>query len=195
MTNKLLAALALFLTTLVAFTATATAAGAVAPAEQSVFDLLMPAVNAFKGGAWALGASLLLVAGVAAARQYAAPRVAFLRTDAGGALLLLVGAFGAALAASLATSSLSAGLAWGALKLAVITSGGWSLAKKLIVDPLLRPLAARSPSWAQPIFTLVFWFFDKPDPIATAEKAGDDAVEAKPSTGVEGVIGKGKELD
>jgi len=196
--NRAIQLVLLTLVGLVAFTATAVAAPAVTGTD--LLDLAGPVLDAFTGGKWALGASLALVALVALARKHAGdvpgPAGRFLAGDAGGAALVLLGAFGAALAVTLGTgAALGGGVAYAALKVAVVTAGGFSLVKKLVVDPLLRPLAAKAPAWMQPVFALVFWFFDRPTPTAKADAAGAAAVAAKPGKGVAGVTGSVRDVE
>ncbi len=66
--------------------------------------------------------------------------------------------------------------------------------KNLIIEPLLKPLAAKAPAWMQPLFQLVFWVFDKPSAVATAEAAGKAAVAAAPGAGIAAVAGKPTEV-
>lgn len=172
------------------------ASGAPAPAPDpgSVLDLIKPVYDAIVHGNYWLGASAALVLLVALARRYLTARFPFLGGDVGGALLVLVGAFGAALATALAAGGavMSLHLAWVALKVAIGAAGGYSLLNKLLV-----PLEDMAPAWAKPILRLVTWIFDEmagANPgaaaVARAEDAGNAAVASKPSTGVAGVIGK-----
>ena len=119
------------------FLATAFAAGAVARDDGSLLDLAKPVLAAVMSGQWVLGAALALVFVVAGARRYLVTHVHFLGTDAGAAVLTLVGAFGGALATALAAgASVTAGLMWTALGVATAAAGGYSLVRKLLVDPL-----------------------------------------------------------
>jgi hypothetical protein len=178
-----------------AFAGTALAAGAIAPEDGALIDLARPVFDAVMAGNYIAAAALALVAAVAVAKRYGAPRWSFLGTGAGAALLVVVGSFGGAIAtATLAGAGLSAGLLYMAGKVAVIAGGGYSLIKALLVEPVLRPLAARAPKWLQPVFALVFWFFDRPTPVAKAEAAGAAAVAAKPGTGASSVVGRPRDL-
>src|SRR5690606_26496540 len=123
-----------------AFTATAWAAQGVAGDDTALFDLAKPVLDAILAGNPGLASALALVFVAAAARRYGGKYVPFLKTDAGGALTVLVGAFGGAAAAALyAGGGWSLGLAWSAFQVAAATAGGYSLVKRLLVDPFLRP--------------------------------------------------------
>ncbi len=160
-------------------------------------DLARPVYDAVVHGNYALAAAAFLVLAVALVRRYAGPKVPFLHSDAGGALLTLVGSFGGALATALAAGGavFSGHLAWVAFMIAITAAGGYGLIKKLLVVPFLVPLSKRAPAWMQPLFQLILWVFDRPDPVAKAEAAGTAAVAAKPSTGVTGIIGKLDDLE
>jgi hypothetical protein len=181
-----------------AFTAAAFAAGAATPDDGSLLELLRPVYDAFASGRYLYAGMLSLVLVVAVLKRYAPEKYgirAFVHGDAGGALLTLLAAFGGAMATSLAAG---AGASWMMVKtatmIAIGAAGGYSLIKKLIVEPILKPLAAKAPAWAQPIFSLVFWIFDKPTPVEKAEADGQAAVDAHPPTGVDGAAGKPTEI-
>ncbi len=182
--------LAAFLGFAMAYTPMALAADAATPANGSLLDLAKPIFDSVMAGHWLLGAALGLVLLVAVIRRYAAPHVPFLATDVGGALLTLFAGFGAAGATALtAGATVTWGLAWTALGVAVSAAGGYTLLNKLLV-----PLEAKAPAWMQPLFALVTWIFDHPDPVATATAAGDAAVVAKPTEGAKSVTGEITEL-
>jgi hypothetical protein len=176
------------LVALVAFTATAFAASSAGAVDESLVELAKPLYAAVMSGQWMLAAAAALVFFVAAARKYAAPRWPFLASDAGGVLLVLLGSFGGAAGTALAAGAVpSLAMAWVALGVAVSAAGGYSILKKLA-----GPLVPKAPMWLQPLFRLVLWFFDHSTEPAVAEatKAGNDAVAAKPPTGVAGIVGK-----
>lgn len=188
---------------LLAFAGTALAGGVVNSAadESSLIDLLKPVIDAFRGGQYVFAGALALVLAVAAVRKYGATKIPWFVSDAGGATLTLVGAFGASMAATLADgSSPSLNMAWSALGIAVSAAGGYALIKKLAVDPLMKSAwyKERCPAWLRAILDAALWIFAKPSDgekvIAKAEQAGEKAVEAKPSTGADGVIGKPEDL-
>lgn len=158
---------------------------------QDLLDMLKPVYTAFASGRPAYAAAMVLVVLVAAARKYGASRIPFLHSDLGGSLLALLGSFGGALVTALAIpgATVTTGLMWTACTVAVAAAGGYSLIKRLLVDPVLRPLAAKAPAALQPVFQLVFWIFDGPDQ-AAAKAAGDAAVKAKPGAGLNSVTGK-----
>lgn len=179
---------------------TALAAAAVDPDNSSILDLLRPVYEAFAGGQKAYAAALLVIAMVALLKRYAGSISGKLQTwmhgDLGGSATALVMSSAAAMATGLATpgASVSLSLLKSALMVGVGAAGGFAILKNLVVDPILKPLAAKAPAWAQPIFSIVFYFFDKPDPVATAKKAGDDAVAKDPGQGAASVVGKPDEI-
>ncbi len=182
---------------LLAFTATAFASQGVGGDDTSLLELGKPVLDAILAGKPGLAAALALVFVAAALRRYGGKRIAFLNTDAGGALLVLLGAFGGAAASKLyAGGAWSLGLAWMAFQMAAATAGGYSLIKRLLVDPLLRPyVSKRMPQWLRvPVEIGLAWLFSKPDPVAEAVAAGDAAVKRAPSAGVAGVIGETREI-
>jgi len=178
------------------FTAAAQAAGAVTPPDVSLTDLLKPLYEAFSGGHYAYAAALLTIAIVTLVKRWLADKIPFLHTDAGGALLAVCAAMASAVATALAAPG--AAVSWSLMKssflVGVGAAGGFTVLNDVIVKPLLKPLRAKLPSWAQPILDLVLFFFDKKlageDAIAKAEKAGNDAVAANPAPGTAAVIGK-----
>lgn len=178
---------------LLSFVATAFAAGVVTPDAGSLLDLAKPILAAVMSGQWWLGAATALVFAVAVARRYLVERIPFLASDAGGAVLTLVGSFGGAVATALAAGgAVSLGLMWTALGVAAMAAGGYSLVKKLLVDPLRasRWYNERAPSWFRVVLDVLMWAFTKPDAVKQAEEAGKQAVEKKPAAGAEGVVGK-----
>lgn len=192
---KVLAPLAAVGVTAVTATATAAAATGIEPEGGSLLDLLAPVFDAIKGGQYALACAVALVALVALVRKYLSDRVPFLKSELGAALLLFAGSFGAALAAPLATgAALSGGLLWATLGIAVGAAGGWKLLK--IAHNALQPLIAKLPEWLQKLISAALFFLETPGDRerAAAEKAGKEAVEASPSNGIDGVVGKAREI-
>lgn len=195
--NRIYTYVIALLTVFVAFSATAFAATKVAPNEGSILDLAKPVFEAVMGGQWWLAASLALVFAVAAFKRYAGsvpkygPKLEeFANSEHGAPLLVLIGSYGGALATGLlaaGTNSLTLALAWTAFQVALGAAGGYTLVKKLAI-PVLRKIANKAPSWMKPLFSLLFWAFEKPTPTETAEQAGDDAVKVSPATGVDGVV-------
>lgn len=173
-----------------------TAWAATAASDTSLLDVAKPVFEAILSGKPGLAAALALVLVAAVARKYAGKRIGFFNTDAGGAVLVLLGSFGGAAAAAITGgASWSFSLGYKALAVAFSAAGGYSLVKRLLVEPVLRPLFAKAPGWAQPFLGVMLWFFDKPDPVAEAVLAGNKAVEEKPSPGVEGLVGKATEVE
>lgn len=174
---------------LLSFTATAATAAAVDP-NDGLLEILKSAYSAITSGHYAYAAAVSLIFACAVAKRYGAKYIPALNSDIGGTLLVLFGSLGGALATSLVDSSVN--LSWGlmsrALSVALAAAGGYSMLKRLVVVPLLKPLMAKLPVWAQPILQMVLWVFDKPDALATAKQAGDAAVAAKPAPGIDGII-------
>ncbi len=84
------------------------------------------------GNAWLI-LSFALVLVVWGVRKFLGPKVPFLQTQAGGAILTLVGSFaGAAGSALMAGQAMSPVLALAAFKVAFAASGGWTLVKHLL---------------------------------------------------------------
>ena len=185
---------------LISFTGTAYASQAVAPEDGSLIDLARPIFDQIMAGHWLAAAALALVFCVAIVKRYAPGKFGELvHSDPGGALTTLLMAFGGALAtATMGGAPWSWKMLWTALTVAVTAAGGYSLIKKLIIEPILKPLAEKGPLWLKPILMVVLWVFDKRDNAATANAtaaaAGDAAVAATPSTGTDGVVGEAKDL-
>ncbi len=175
---------------LLAFVATAAAAGAVTPEDGSLLDLARPVLEAILHGQWWLGASLALVFVCTAARKYGASRFPFLGSGAGGALLVLLSSFGGAMATALTAAGTNA-VTWALMlmagKVALVAAGGYSLIKTLAVDPLLASkwYAEKAPAWLKAVMAMALWAFTKPSGESLAKKAGDAAVAANPPTGHE----------
>ena len=165
-------------------------------------ELLRPVADALMTGKPLMAAALFLVFAASAARAYGGKRWPFLMTEAGGAALVLAGAFGGATASAMTGGAEpSLGLAWQALQIAVGASGGYSLIKQLVVKPLLHPLADKAPDWLQPAFAVVFWLFDKPllaskaEQIKEAEAAGLRASAETPPQGTKAITGEPRDVD
>lgn len=183
---------------ILAFTATAHASQAVAPDDGSLLDLARPIFDQVMAGHYIAATALALVFCVALAKRYAPGRVGdFIHSDPGGALATLLMAFGGALAtATMGGAPWTWGMLWAALTVAFAAAGGYALIKKLIVEPIRNSAwyRNRAPMWAKAALQVVFWMFDKKAVETDATKAGQDAVDAKPSTGVDGVLGNPTEI-
>ena len=84
------------------------------------------------GNAWMV-ISLALIAAVFLVRKFLGPKVPFLQTQAGGAILNLVLAFAGAVASALmAGQSMNPVLALAAFKVAFTAAGGFTLVKHLL---------------------------------------------------------------
>lgn len=159
--KSVLASVALVAIALVSFGATSHAAGAVHATDGSLWDVLRPVYEAFVGHQYWYAGSLAVVLGVALTKRYLADSVPFLHTDAGGAVMALVGSFGGACAAALGGSvTMTWDIAGNALKIAVAAAGGYAVIKALLIVPVLEPLIAKSPPWMQSILRGIAWVFD-----------------------------------
>lgn len=202
--RKLIAPLSLVLgllgVMLLGFTVSAHAAQAASPDDGNLLDLARPVFDQIMAGHYIASAALCLVLAVALVKRYAPTRFQpFLHSDAGHALTTLAMAFGGALAtATIGGAPWHWGMLTTAGGVAVTAVGGLMMVEHLLVEPLLKPLIAKLPPWAQPIAGIIMWIFDKPASQAqidaNATKAGDAAVAATPSTGAAGVVGPAKEI-
>lgn len=179
---------------LISFRAVHAATGALtgAPDDASILDLLRPVYDAFHGGHYAYGAALGVIALVALVKSYLGDRIKWLHTDAGGSLLALLMSSATAVATGLAApdAHVTFALLKSALLVGIGAAGGYAMIKNLIVEPLLPHL----PAWLRSVLTPILWIFDssgKPSDVKIAEAvaAGNAAVEAKPPTGIAGVVG------
>lgn len=196
MTMKLkptiIAALTFAFAGFLAFAGTAMAASAATPSDGSLLDLAKPVYDQVMAGHYLAAVCLALIVAVAAIRRYAPdPIGAFMHTDAGGA----AGTFATALLGALATATMAGAvwhwsMLWAAMGIAVAAAGGYTMLKKLVVDPLLASkwYQDKAPAWLKAGAGLVLWVFTKRDDgaavIADAEKAGEAAVAAKPGEGL-----------
>lgn len=173
------------------FTASAIASTAVG--DSDLIEMARPVFNAIMSGQYWLATAGALVLAVALLRRYGVKRWAWLGSSAGAAVLVIVGAFGAALGSTLAAgAAMSGSVAWVALKVALAAAGGFSLLKALLV-PVLERAAAKWPKVA-PIVAVVLWVFRSPSALAKADASGAAAVKAKPAGGADGVTGAPEEL-
>lgn len=201
--KKLLAPLTItlgFLGVLLAgFVVSANAASTVAPDDGNLLDLARPIFDEIMRGHYIAAAALGLILCVALIKRYAPGKFGtFVHSDAGGSLTTLLMSFGGALAtATMGGAAWTWGMLPAAGKVAFFAAGGYVLLKKLIVEPLLKPLSMKTPTWMQPMWAMVFWMFDKKvseaDALAGAKLAGDTAVLANPATGT-GVLPEAKDI-
>lgn len=173
---------------LAGFLVSASAASTVTPDDGNLLDLARPVFDEVMKGNYIAAASLALVLCVALARRYAPGKAGtFVHSDAGGALTTLLMAFGGALAtATMGGAPWTWAMGWTAATLAVTAAGGYTLVKKLAVDPLLKSewYNTKAPIWFKTIMGVVLWIFIKKDAETVATDAGNTAVAAKPSTGL-----------
>lgn len=182
---------------LAGFVASAFAASAVAPDEGNLLDLARPIFDQVMAGHYLAATAFALVLAVALVKRYAPGKLGTLvHSDAGGALTTLgMAFFGAIATATMGGAPWTWAMCWTALTIGVTAAGGYAILKKVVIEPLLRPLMEKAPGWLKPILALVMWIFDRPT-MATqkAEDAGDAAVAAHPATGATTVIGEPKDL-
>lgn len=189
------------------FEGVAHAAAALDPnASDPSFDIAKLIFQAITGHQYAYAGALGLALGVAVVKRWGGnwlpqkqkdgTTIGWFHTDVGGTVLTLAGAWSTALVAGLAGGGhVSLAMMKASFGVALTAAGGYAVLKKLVVGPLLKPLAKKAPAWMQPLFAMVFWMFDKPDPISQAEAAGEQAVKDQPAQGVEGVVGKPTEIE
>jgi len=205
MLRSLLTLVTVAVITLVSFAATAHATSLADPAGDGsgLYELARPVIDAILHGQPWLAASLALVFVVALIGKYGdklpgrlGRAMAWLdSSDPGRAILVLVGSFGGALAATLAGGApMTLAIAWTALKVAIGGAGIYSLAKKL-----LTPLVSKAPAWLQPVLRLILWAFERKERAAAdaatkAQTAGDEAVKANPPTGAAGIVGSPRDV-
>lgn len=183
----------------VGFNVSAHATTAAAPSDGNLLDLARPVFDQIMAGHYIAAAALALVLTMALVKRYAPGKFGeFVHSDMGGSLTTLLMAMGGALAtATMGGAPWTWGMLWAALLVGVAAMGGYTAIKRLVIEPLLRPLAAKAPPWLQPLFSLVLWVFDKKfqsDPVKEAEAAGSAAVAANPSPGASGVAGQPTDL-
>ncbi len=204
MTRRLLDALPTVLTfavlLLVSFTASAFAADQALPSDANAQDLLNPLWQAFAHGDYLFAGCIAVMVAVGLIKRYGA-NWEWAHTDAGSASLVLASSFAATIGAHLGNHEApSLTMAWSAFKIAAGAAGGYTLIKHLLVEPLMKRFGNKLPKWASPLLSVVMWLFERKAKsdggkgVADAEKAGQDAVDAKPSQGVEGVLGKPVEV-
>lgn len=178
-----------------ALAATATVAHAAQEPEsitESITELAKPVLDAVLAGDWFIAAALALVLFVGLFTRYAPDR--WTRHSAVKAGAVLVGAFGGALATTVAAGApFAASTFWVAFKIAISAAGGYSMFKALVV-PLLKKANDKMPKWLQPVLGLLLKIFESQDPEERAQAAGDKAVADNPSTGAAGVTGEPKDI-
>lgn len=130
----------------------------------NVTQFLNTVLDAVQHKHWQALAALLLVGAVALVKL-AAPKVhgkfgAFLNSDRGGTLLVLVGGIvGAVASALIAGQKLTLSLIVGGVTTGVLASGGWNVVKKLLF-PNDKPVVAEAKALVSKVATLLpFVFF------------------------------------
>jgi hypothetical protein len=116
--------------------------------------------SAWHVGHHAYAGALVLVLAVALARRYLGPRWPFLHTDAGSAVLVLLGSFGGALVTALSGGTpLTPTIAETAAGVAVIAAGGYGMLKNLLVTPVLCRWEAQAGPRTKMLLRCVLWVF------------------------------------
>ena len=147
------------------------AAAAVEPADGSLWDTLKPIYDAYAHGHYLWCGAACLVLAVALTRRYAVPKVGWLATEAGSALLVLLGAFGGTVVATMAGDVTPTwDLVSNALKIAFMAAGGFAAVKSLLIKPYLANWASKGPAWMHTPMQLILWAFDRIAP-TPAEQA------------------------
>lgn len=137
--------------------------------EANIDQIFAVLVAAAQSGSWMYAVAALLMALTWCARKYGGEWIPFLKTDAGGVATTFALAFFGALVAA-GPVAFSWGLVGTAVKVAIAAMGGYAGIRKLLVPAfswLLSKLGVRSAA----------------SKIAEAERAGDEAVKAKPAPG------------
>ena len=131
-----------------------------------------------------LVASLILVALVSLARKQGVKKLPWLGTKAGGHVLTYAMSLAVSLAATFSGGvGFSLGVLYASAKVAFLASGGYTLAKDLLL-PLLSKVV---PAWAlKPVEMILDNTFIK----AKAEEAGLRAVKENPGEGVSELVGE-----
>lgn len=112
------------------------------PNPEQVEEFARVVLDAVQGRNYALLASLGVVLVVYLLRKFGGARIPFLRTDRGGALLVLVVSLSGAVANALAAGApFSAALLLTALRVGLTAAGGFTLIKRLVFG---EPAIARA---------------------------------------------------
>lgn len=179
---------------LLSMAGTASAASAASPDDGNLLDLAKPVFEAVMHGQGWLGAALALMLIVAAVRRYLPKwfpsRFGWLTSGAGTTASTFLFSFGGALSTAFAAGAGPSFALFRMASLVAMTAAGGYEALKYFVAPLLRKLRDKLPAWMRPGLDLVLWMFERPDPVAKAEAAGDAAVKANPPAGVIAITGK-----
>jgi hypothetical protein len=162
-----------------------------------VYQLIQEAARALfaEGMSSTARLAVLLILAVSMARRFLAPRVPFFATDHGAVLLTLAtGLLGGLGNALVAGSAMSWGVVAAAFGLSLKAAGGYTALKKAAL-PLLAKAAEHGPLWWRWVARLLHGVLA--GAVAAdnrAKAAGDAAVAAKPATGVEGIVGKPRDV-
>lgn len=184
---------------LLGFNVSAQAAATVDPTDGNPLDLARPIFDEVMKGNYTAAVVLALILAVALVKRYAPGKAGeFVHSDMGGSLTTMVMAMlGAIATATMGGAAFSWGMLTTAAAIGVAAMGGYTAIKRLIIEPLIRPLAAKAPAWAQPLFGLVLWIFDRRfqgDAVKAAEASGNAAVVANPAGGASTIVGEAKDL-
>lgn len=182
---------------LVGFVASSSAAAYTPlPDDAPILEFLKPVLEAVRQGHGWIAFLAGLIALSTVARRYLAPRIGFFRTKLGAYAIVFTNAYGVAALAALGaagTHALTLSLAWSvALSVAIATSA------YELIRPILQALAERDLGVFSYVVKALLYFFDSNPADAAvkeAEAAGEAAVQASPSQGIDGVTGKPTEIE
>ncbi len=139
-------------------------------------------LDAARNGDGVLLIALALVGVTALVRYFLGARVAFFKSDIGGALLAFgIGFFGAVATSLAAGDALSGELFLNALKVTFVAMGGYAGLKKLLGPVLVQGLDAAGVQVP-------------PAMLEKAKAAGAAAVLESPPTGAAGIVGNAREV-
>lgn len=159
--------------------------GAAFAQDAGLWELATPVYENLFAGNYAASIAAGVILLVALVRRYGGTYSDIFADALVAPILVLVGsAAGVVFTSTVTGAAFSGAIAWNALKIAVLASGSYSMAK-----PYLQALAKVAPAWAKPLIAVVVLIFDSKSGAkkAAAKKAGIDAVEANP--------GKGSDVD
>lgn len=196
--KKTLTALSMFALAFVGFTATAIAAGAVAPDDGSLLDLAKPVYDAVVNGNYWLAAAVGVVFLTAATRKYLPDAYGgkFARGQWGGRATAFIYAFAGALATTFAApgAAMSMAVLLTAFKVGTAAIGGWmvlhGLAKWLTTTKFWNE---KMPAPVKMVVGFILGLMGS-NAIKKAEAAGQKAVDENPPQGGAGPTGNVTEI-
>ncbi len=175
---------------MVCFVATAFAAGAVNPADESIGELARQMIEAIKDGKGWLAASLGVILLLGLAKKYVPASWklgAFMKSDAGGMISAFVLAFAGAIATAAVSftdgSGMTYAIAAAAAKVGLGAIGGFVVVTKLAAWFVGTAwFQSKAPAWLKAGLAFVLGIIGS-SAAEKAKKAGDAAVAANPPQG------------